>query len=84
MVFGSLATLLAAVGTYALRDRPLLAAACPVVSNGLIVGAMLALVYALPMALTMLQVAAGEALAVAVGYVLLRALKGKVDWNRFG
>ena len=33
---------------------------------------------------TMLQVAAGEVLAVAVGYVLLRALKGKVDWNRFG
>ena len=84
VVFGSLATLLAAVGTYALRNKPLLAAACPVVSNGLIVGAMLALVYALPMALTMLQVAAGEALAVAVGYVLLRALKGKVDWNRFG
>ena len=47
VVFGSLATLLAAVGTYALRDRPLLAAACPVVSNGLIVGAMLALVLSL-------------------------------------
>ena len=84
VVFGSLATLLAAVGTYALRNKPLLAAACPVVSNGLIVGAMLSVVYALPMALTMLQVAAGEVLAVAVGYVLLRALKGKVDWNRFG
>lgn len=82
VLFGSLATLLAALGTHALRKHPLLAAACPVIANGLIVGGMLSVVYTLPAALTMIQVAAGEALAVAVGYVLLKALKGKIDWKR--
>ncbi len=82
IVFGSLATLLAAVGTYALRKKPLLAAACPVAANGIIVGATLSYVYALPLWLTMLQVAAGEVLAVLIGFVLLQALK-KVDLSKF-
>lgn len=82
VVFGSLATLIAALGTYALRKRPLLAAACPVVSNGLIVGLMLSVVYSLPAALTIIQVAAGETLAVAVGYVILKVLKGRIDWKK--
>lgn len=82
VLFGSLATLVAAVGTHALRKHPLLAAACPVISNGLIVGAMLSIVYSLPAVLTMIQVAVGEALAVAVGYVLLKAIKGKIDWKK--
>ena len=42
IVFGSLTTLIAACGTYALRKKPVLAAACPVVANGVIVGLMLA------------------------------------------
>lgn len=83
VLFGSLATLTAAIGTYALRKHPLLAAACPVVANGLIVGVMLSVVYSLPAVLTIIQVAAGEALAVIIGYVLLKALKGKVDWKKF-
>lgn len=82
VVFGSLATLLAAVGTYALRKKPLLAAACPLAANGIIVGATLSYVYALPLWLTMLQVAAGEVLAVLIGFVLLQALK-KVDLSKF-
>lgn len=82
IIFGSLATLLAAVGTYALRERPILAAVCPVVANGVIVGATLAYAYALPLWLTMLQVAAGEVLAVLIGFVLLQALK-KVDLSQF-
>ena len=82
VLFGTLATLLAALGTYALRNRPLLAAACPVISNGLIVGTMLSVVYSLPAALTMIQVAAGEALAVALGYVVLNAIKGRIDWKK--
>ena len=82
VLFGSLATLLAAMGTHALRKRPLLAVTCPVISNGLIVGAMLSIVYSLPAVLTIIQVAVGEALAVAVGYVLLRVLKGKIDWKK--
>ena len=75
VLFGSLATLLAAIGTWKLRDRNLLAVSCPVIANGVIVGLMLAVVYALPAALTMLQVAAGEALAVLVGCVLLPLLR---------
>ena len=82
IVFGTLATLVAAVGTYALRKNRLLAALCPVVSNGLIVGAMLSVVYGLPFALTALQVAVGEAVAVYVlGFALLAALK-KVDLSK--
>ena len=75
VLFGSLATLVAAVGTRFLRRKPILAAACPVLANGVIVGATLSVVYTLPLWLTMLQVAAGEALAVALGFVLLPALK---------
>ena len=48
IVFGSLTTLIAACGTYALRKKPVLAAACPIVANGVIVGLMLALLYGLP------------------------------------
>ena len=82
IVFGTLATLVAAIGTYALRKNRLLAALCPVVSNGLIVGAMLSVVYGLPFALTALQVAVGEAVAVYVlGFALLAALK-KVDLSK--
>lgn len=83
ILFGSLATLIAAIGTYSLRKRPVLAAACPVVANGLIVGAVLSVTYALPMALTMLEVAVGEVGAVLIGVALLAALKRtKIDWSR--
>ena len=61
IVFGSLTTLIAACGTYALRKKPVLAAACPIVANGVIVGLMLALLYGLPVALTMGEVAASWA-----------------------
>ncbi len=84
VLFGTLATLLAGLGTRCLRRRPLLAAACPVVCNGLIVGGMLAIVYQLPAVLTVAQVAAGEAIAVALGYGLMKALQRKVDWNKLG
>ena len=62
--------------------KPLLAALCPVVANGVIVGVMLAVFYALPLWLTMLEVAVGEAVAVALGFILLAALR-KVDLSRF-
>lgn len=83
VLFGSLATLLGAIGTYKLRSRPLLAAACPVISNGLIVGIMLSIVYSLPATLTIIQVAAGELLAVILGYGLLKAFRGRIDWKKF-
>lgn len=75
VLFGTLATLLAAVGTRRFRSKPVLAALCPIVSNGLIVGSMLSVFYGLPLWLTMLEVAAGEALAVLLGFLLIRALR---------
>lgn len=82
IVFGSLATLIAAVGTWYFRKNKWLAAACPVVSNGIIVGLVLSVCFNLPFFLTALQVAAGEALAVMVGLILVKALQ-KVDLDRF-
>ena len=87
LIAGSLAcaaltTLIAACGTYALRKKPVLAAACPIVANGVIVGLMLALLYGLPVALTMGEVAIGELGAVFLGMVLLTVLKSRVDFNK--
>ena len=83
IIFGSLATLLAAIGTWLLRKKPFLAAACPVLSNGVIVGLTLALSFNLPVALTIAEVALGEIGAVAVGMVLLGAMKrAKIDLTR--
>ncbi len=82
VIFGTLATLIAALGTYRLRKKPLLAALCPVVANGVIVGVMLAVFYALPLWMTMLEVAVGEAVAVALGFILLAALR-RVDLSHF-
>ncbi len=79
VLFGTLATLLAALGTRRLREHPLLAAACPVVCNGLMVGGMLSVVYQLPAVLTVAQVAGGDVIAVALGYGLLKVLKGKLN-----
>lgn len=67
VVFGSLATLLAALCTRALRHRPWLAALMPVLFNGLIVGAVLSLVFSLPFWPTAGSVALSEA---AVCYML--------------
>ena len=75
IIFGSLATLLAAIGTYALRKKPLLAAACPVVANGVIVGLVLSVSYGLPLLLTMIEVAVGEIGAVAIGFAIWAVLK---------
>ena len=85
IIFGSLATLLAAVCTYLLRRKPFLAAACPVISNGVIVGLVLSLSFHLPVALTMAEVAVGELGAVVIGVLILGSLKrAKVDLTRLG
>ena len=88
VIFGTLATLLAALASYALRKRtvtklqlPLLSALMPVLSNGIIVGLVLSLTLNLPLLLTMLEVAVGEAIACALGLLLLKALKG-VDLDK--
>ncbi len=75
VIFGSLATLLAAVGTYAFRKKPILAAACPVVVNGVVVGSVLAKSFSLPVWLSMGQIALGEAGAVLLGFLMLDALR---------
>ena len=78
IVFGSLATLGAAICTRRLRGRLPLAAAMPVLFNGVIVGAVVHYCYspAIPLPLCMLSVAAGEAIACfALGLLLLRALE---------
>ena len=78
VVFGTLATLLAALCTRALRRFFWAAAAMPVLFNGLIVGAVVHYAYApvIPLPLCMLFVAAGEAVAcLVVGPAVLRAVK---------
>jgi uncharacterized membrane protein len=76
MVFGSLATLIAALITRRLRRKPALAALAPVVMNGLVVGLVLHFTLNLPLLATMMWVALGEAVACyALGLPLLWALK---------
>ena len=84
VLFGSAATFLAALCTYALRNYrvkslPLLAAIPPVLFNAVIVGAELSYVLNLPLWLTMGEVALGQFAAVfALGLplvVLLRRTK---------
>lgn len=78
ILFGTLATLLGAIGTYCLRKNKWLAALPPVVLNGVIVGAVVHYCYTPEMALPlcMLCVAAGEAIAVYVcGMILLKAME---------
>lgn len=85
IIFGSLATLLAAVGTYFLRRKPILSSACPVLANGVIVGLVLSISSNLPIALTMAEVAIGEIGAVLIGFIILGAMKrAKVDLTRLG
>ena len=71
--------------TYLLRKKPLLAAACPVVSNGVIVGLVLSVSFNLPVLLTMAEVAIGEVGAVAIGMIILGSMKrARIDLSRLG
>ena len=78
IVFGTLATFLAAVCTRLLSKNLLAASAMPVLFNGFIVGAVVHFCYApvIPLPLCMIFVAAGEAVSCMVlGPMLLRAVK---------
>ncbi|MCI6375537.1 MAG: QueT transporter family protein [Clostridiales bacterium] len=78
IIFGTLATLLAALCTRRLRGKFWLAAAMPVLFNGVIVGAVVHYCYspAFPLLLCMLTVAIGEAIAcMIVGPLLIGALR---------
>ncbi len=85
IVFGTLATLVGALGTYFLRSRPALALCAPVVSNTLIVPFVLAYAYGFEggIPLFMATVAAGEIIsAYLLGLVLYKAL-GKRSQHLF-
>ena len=78
IVFGSLATLLAALCTRRLRSFFWPAAAMPVLFNGVIVGTVVHVCYspAIPLPLCMLSVAAGEAIScLIVGPVFIRLMR---------
>ena len=77
LIFGSAGSLIGAIGSYLLRKKPLLVPLAPVISNGIIVGAMLYYVYEVPLPLIvqMLYVALGEVVACyAIGYPLMKYL----------
>ena len=77
VVFGSLATLIGAVGTYLLRKKPLLAWIPTVLSNAIIVPIVLQKVYGVPDSFwyLMLTVGAGEVIACGIlGLLLYKAL----------
>ncbi len=78
VVFGSLATLLAAILTYKLRRNLWLAAAMPVLVNGVVIGLMLSVLYQLPALMTMLTVALGEAVVCYVlGVPMIRLIRAR-------
>ena len=86
VIFGTLATLIAAVLTYATRSAlwtkwklPVLSAVWPVLSNGIIVGIILSVTFNLPLFLTMLEVAVGELVALFIGLLLYPALEKLKD-----
>lgn len=77
IVFGTLATLIGALGSYALRKHKFLVPIPPIVANTIIVPWVLRFAYgeALPIPFMMLTVGVGEVLAIGVmGMVLLFAL----------
>ena len=77
IIFGTLATLLAALCTRALRKNMLAASAMPVLFNGVIVGAVVHFAYApvIPLPLCMAFVAAGEVVScMLLGPIVLRAV----------
>ena len=78
VVFGSLATLIGAVGTRLLKSKPLVAWIPPVVSNAIIVPIVLQRVYGVPDSFwyLMLTVGAGEVIACGVlGLLLYKSFK---------
>ena len=75
-VFGTLATLIAAILTRKLRKNIYLAAAMPVLANALIIGPMLYWMFGGSWALNILSVGFGEAVACyALGIPLIRSLQ---------
>lgn len=87
MVLGSGATLIAAVASYKLRNRPALVPLPPVIVNGIVIGAMLTFAYKVPVPLpaAMLWVSLGQAVACyGLGLPLLHYLRRRNTVFRIG
>lgn len=91
MIFGTLATLIAAIGTYYigksnLKHKEILALLPPVISNAIIIGLLLKYLYVpdMPFWLIAIQVAWGEALCCyALGLPLLTLFKKNPTLKKF-
>ena len=86
MIFGTLATLIGAVVSYAVRKNQYLVPLPPIVSNALIIPWVLKYAYELPFSIPflMLTVSIGEVLSCGIlGLVLLTALKScrRINWT---
>ena len=79
IIFGSLATLMAAYLSYLLRNKKWLVPLPPVIINAVVIGAILSYVLELPLFATMLSVGAGQ---VGACYVLGMILFYVLDKNR--
>lgn len=78
IIFGSIATLVAAILTYQLRKNKWLAILPPIIINGVVVGLVLHFTVNIPLLETILFVALGEAVAVIIlGIPLLRVLDNR-------
>ncbi len=79
IILGSLTTLVAAVGTYMLRERRILAALSPILLNGIVVGSYIPFLYSpeIPVWLSMIYVAAGQIVSCGVGGLLFACLLDK-------
>jgi len=78
VICGSAATLIAAIGSYMLRSKPILVPLPPVIANAVIIGLMLYYAYSVPMNLFLIMgwIALGEFVACyLIGYPLLKYLK---------
>lgn len=79
IIFGSIATLLGALGTYALRNKkPILAVIPPILSNAIIIPFVLRFAYGLEGSIPffMLTVGIGEVISCGIlGFILLKALE---------
>lgn len=79
VIFGSLATLIAAWLSYLLRSKTYLAPLPPIIVNGVVIGYLLYYMFNYPLIETMLTVAAGQAIACyAIGLPLLLILKKRM------
>lgn len=93
IIFGTLATALAAFITYKCRNIkvkniPIISILSPVVSNGLIIGAELAYMYSsgnflLDLAIYGGEVALGELIATVCLYPLLKAIVKNVEFDKY-